>query len=258
MIQRRHLLLSLTRRELRDRYAGSWFGFLWALIQPVLSIAILIAVFGFAFSAKLGDAVGVHTDYAAHVVAGFLPWMALSGGMLSAVGCVRANAGLVKQIDFPQEVLPTKTMLSQVVGQLIGLGFLIIYITLRHGTPSATLFLVIPALLLEIMLAVGLGFILATLGAYFRDLEHVLPSILSINLYLLPIFFPKGAIPKVIQPLVEWNPFTPLVQLFQDIIVNGDVGSVKGWVVTAGMALASMEFGYRLFRRARGGFGDIV
>jgi lipopolysaccharide transport system permease protein len=113
-------------------------------------------------------------------------------------------------------------------------------------------------LLLEVMLAVGLGFILATLGAYFRDLEHVLPSLLSINLYLLPIFFPKGAIPKAIQPLVEWNPFTPVVQLFQDVLVHGDIGSPKNWILTAGMALASMEFGYRLFRRARGGFGDIV
>jgi len=259
LAEHRHLMYALAVREMRDRYAGSLLGLLWAILQPVAFIATLIIVFDFAFAARLGKGTGgVQSDYAALVIAGFLPWMAISNGMQSAVGCIRINAGLVKQIDFPLEVLPAKVALAQIAGQLVGLGLLVTYLAFSHGDLPKTLPLVVPALLLQIVLMFGLGFILATLGAYFRDLEHALPTLLMINLYLMPIFYPRNAVPEPIRALVDWNPFTPVVRLFQDILIHGETGTPAAWAVTALLAAASLDLGYRLFRRASAGFGDLV
>lgn len=255
----RHLLLALTIREVRDRYAGSLLGLMWAILQPMAFITILIVVFDFAFSAKLGrDSVAHGSDYAALVIAGYLPWMAIGGGIQAAIGSIRANAGLVKQIDFPLAVLPAKVVLAQLTGQLIGICLLLVYLALsRHALPL-TLILVPAVLLFQLLLMIGLGFFLATFGVYFRDLEHALPTFLMINLYLLPIFYPPGAAPQSIQTLIAWNPFSPFVLLFQDLLIHERVGTLETWSTVVLLSLGSLALGYRLFRRASVGFGDLV
>ncbi len=254
---RRHLLLVLAAREVRDRYAGSLFGLLWAVFQPVALVGILIVVFTFAIGSRLAATPGA-VDYTAYVVAGFLPWMAISGGLQAAAGSVRANPSLVKQIDFPLEVLPVKAVLSQTVGQLIGLVLLVTYLVVRDLSLPVTLLLVVPAFVLQVVLTIGIGWILAVLATYFRDLEHALPALLMLNMYLLPIFFLEGATPEVLRPVIDYNPFTPVVHLFQDAIVFGEMRHASAWVATAVAAVLAFEFGFRLFQRARSGFGDLV
>jgi lipopolysaccharide transport system permease protein len=249
----------MASREVRDRYIGSFLGLLWALLQPVALLCVLIAVFGFAFGFRAGeDSNGSKHTYALLVIAGYLPWMAISGAAQAATSCIRSNAALVKQIAFPMAVLPVKVVLANMIPQLVGLVLLCCFLIFSSGGIPASALMIIPAFVLQMIVTIGISFILASLGAYFKDLDHALPTLLMINLYLLPIFYSADAAPTFIGVLIEWNPLTPFIEVYQHSLIKGDFGSFKSWTYMGALSAASLYCGFRLFRRASFGFGNLV
>lgn len=249
----------MASREVRDRYIGSFLGLLWAVLQPVALLCVLIAVFGFAFGFRAGESSNANKlTYALLVIAGYLPWMAISGAAQASTACIRSNAALVKQIAFPMAVLPVKVVFANMVPQLVGLMLLCCFLIFSSvGIPISAL-MILPALVLQVALTIGIAFILASLGAYFKDLDHALPTLLMISLYLVPIFYSADAAPTFIGLLIQWNPLTPFIEVYQYILIKGDVGSLKSWTYMGALSVASLYCGFRLFRRASVGFGNLV
>jgi lipopolysaccharide transport system permease protein len=108
------------------------------------------------------------------------------------------------------------------------------------------------------VLVLGLAWAIAALGAYFRDLEPILSNLLMVNVFLLPIFMPPDAVPAILAPIIAYNPFTPLIAAYQDVLVFGAVHSPISLLVLVVLALAAFTGGYAFFRRVQAGFGDLV
>lgn len=254
------LIRILSQRELRDRYAGTVLGGSWAVLQPLLLLSVLAIIFSYLFQIKRGTpgVMDLPTDYASYVIAGFVPWYALTTALQASTGVIRANAGLVKQIDFPVGILPVKAVITQIPLLVVGVAGLVIYQALRFQHIPATLWLLPLAILLLFFLAAGLAWLLAAIGAYFRDVEPIIANVFMIAFYLLPIFFMPGFIPEILEPFVNWNPFTPLVTSFQDALVFGVVRSPPAWLFFAVFSLAAFVGGHMLFDRARPGFSSVI
>lgn len=254
------LIRILSERELRDRYAGTVLGGFWAVLQPVLLLSVLAVIFSYLFQIKRGTpgVMDLPTDYASYVIAGFVPWYALTAALQASTAAIRANAGLVKQIDFPVGILPIKAVVTQVPLLVVGIAGLILYQALRFQHVPATLLLLPLAIVLLFLLTTGLSWFLAAIGAYFRDVEPIIANIFMIAFYLLPIFFMPGFIPEILAPFVAWNPFTPMVTSFQDALVFGIVRSPSAWLFFAAFSLAAFVGGHMLFERARPGFSSVI
>lgn len=112
LTRHRDLVLEMARRELSDTYAGQALGTAWALLHPILRLAIFLFLFGVVFRVDASTQPGAPPDHTVFLLSGLIPWLAFSEVLSKASSLVHANANLVKQVVFPLEVLPVKSVLA--------------------------------------------------------------------------------------------------------------------------------------------------
>ncbi|HEY7182646.1 MAG TPA: ABC transporter permease [Blastocatellia bacterium] len=257
MSEHRDLVRSMARRDFTSRYKGSVIGPAWAIITPAVMIIIYTAIFSGIFGARFGDQ-GGHLRFAVYLFCGLLPWTAFSDGVQRSTTSLTDNVNLVKRVVFPTEALPVNLALSGIAQQLIGTivllaGALKVEHTIR---PTA---LLLPLLLApQFLMTAGLGWLMASLGVFIRDMPQINQLALTTWMYLTPIFYPENLIPQKYQWLVNLNPMAPLVRSYRRILLEGRAPDWRGLAVTMAFGLVCFIFGYWWFQRTKKAFADIL
>lgn len=251
------LIFSLTRRELAARYRGSVLGIIWALLTPVVMIAIFTLVFAGIFNARFGDS-NSQWDYALYLFCGLLPWSAFQESLQASSNTIVAHANLVKRVVFPLETLPVAQTLAAVANQMFGTAALVIAVGfLRHEMHATILFL--PLLVIpQIVATLGGAWLVASLGVFVRDIVQGITLLLMAWMYLTPIIYPESLVPERYRTLVNLNPFTPLIRNYRRILLDGNVPDWRGLAYFAAFGLVSFLFGYWWFARTRKNFADVI
>jgi len=258
LTKHRELTLEMARRELSDRYAGQFFGMVWAVGHPVFMIGLYVFVFAVVFKQKIGGTVEMPLDYTVYLLSGLVPWMSFQELMAKSCTAITGNAGLVKQVVFPLEILPVKGVIASLVTLFISLFLLIAYVLITHGSLHVT-YLLLPVLLaMQIMAMIGVAFILASVGTYFRDIKDFVQLFATAGVYLLPIFYLPTWVPPLFKPLLFLNPFSYLIWCYQDALYFGRFQHPWAWFMTAGMSLLTFVIGYRFFRKLKPGLGNML
>ena len=214
------LLIRFTEREILSRFAGSAFGLIWALANPLLLLAIYAFVFGQLFKTRMGD---LSTDsYIVFLAIALWPWMMFADGVMRAMQSVQANAPLVKKVAFPHLLLVLAAVNSVFVVHLA--GYLTVLLIL--AATGTTLYLAgLPSALLAIatlyLLAVGVGALLAALQTLLRDVEQVVAPALTMMQFLTPVLYPVSIIPEAYRHWFELNPLTGVMQRLRDGLLLG-------------------------------------
>jgi len=251
------LVLSLTKRELAARYKGSVLGILWALLTPVVMIAIFTFIFAGIFRARFGPN-GSAWDYALYLFCGLLPWTAFQESLQQSSNTVVAHANLVKRVVFPLETLPVAQVLSSIVNQMFGtLALLVAALIIQRELHPTILWL--PVLLLpQILLMLGGAWLIASLGVFLRDIVQGITLVLMAWMYLTPIIYPESIVPERFRTYVNLNPFTPLVRSYRRALLEGAQPDWNGLLYFTVFALALFFFGYWWFARTRKNFADVI
>ena len=251
------LILSLTRRELAARYRGSVLGIIWALLTPVVMIAIFTLIFAGIFKARFGSS-DSQWDYALYLFCGLLPWTAFQESLQLSSNTIVAHANLVKRVVFPLETLPVSQTLAAAANQMFGTVALVIGTAiLRHEVHATILFL--PVLIVpQIIASLGGAWLLASLGVFVRDIVQGITLVLMAWMYLTPIIYPESVVPERYRALVDLNPFTPLVRSYRRILLDGSPPDWRGLAYFSAFALVSFIFGYWWFARTRKNFADVI
>ncbi|MBK7674980.1 MAG: ABC transporter permease [Candidatus Accumulibacter sp.] len=248
----------MARRELSDRYAGQAFGLLWAIGHPVFLIGLYVFVFAFVFKQKIGGTVDMPLDYTTYLLAGLVAWLSFQESMVKSCTAITGNSALVKQVVFPLEVLPVKGVLSSLFPQLVSLLLLVGYVLLTHGSLHAT-YLLLPVLLaMQVMAMIGIAYILAPVGAYFRDIKDFVQLFATAGVFLMPVFYLPAWVPDVFKPLLYLNPFSYLAWCYQDALYFGRFEHPWAWVFTGVVSPATFVIGYRVFRKLKPGLGNLL
>lgn len=251
------LIWSLVRRELTSRYKGSLGGLAWAIITPAVMIAIFTLIFSGIFQARFGQS-GGHLSFALYLFCGLLPWLAFSEGVQRSTTVLLENINLVTRVVFPVEALPVKVVLAAVCQQLLGTVALLAGALLLDGGLKATV-LLLPLLLIPQLLAtLGLGFLMASLGVFLRDMAQLNQLLLQAWLYLTPIFYPEEIIPDEFDFLVKYNPMAPLIRSYRRVLLEGRMPDWRGLAVTTLFAIACFILGYWWFERTKKAFADVI
>jgi lipopolysaccharide transport system permease protein len=257
VIEHSGLIRSLVRRELSSRYRGSFMGLAWTIITPAVMITIFTIIFSGIFNARFGSE-GGHFSFAVYLFCGLLPWIAFSEGVQRATSVLVENVNLVKRVVFPIEALPAVVALTTVVQQLLGTAVLLLATLVldRALYPTA---LLLPVLLAPQLLAtIGLGWLMASLGVFIRDMPQFNQLWLMAWLYLTPIFYPENIIPPRYHWLVSLNPMAPLVRSYRRILLEGRMPDWRGLSLTLLFALLCFIFGYWWFERTKKAFADVL
>jgi lipopolysaccharide transport system permease protein len=255
--QNKHLIQSMVRRDILARYRGSLGGSLWAVLNPLLLMGLYFFVFGFVFKTKFeGDP--SRSGYALYFLAGMLPWLAFAEAVGRSPSIVIEHRNFVKKLVFPLETLPMNLVISGAVTEIIGLVvFVAILLAVRGGVPWTVVWL--PALLVpQLLLTGGIAWFLAALGVFVRDLGQIIGFILTLWLYLTPIFYPESGVPAVAAKVLSINPMWALVRGYRAIFLEGHAPGLWSlfalWVGSIAVAVA----GYAWFHRLRRSFADLM
>jgi ABC-type polysaccharide/polyol phosphate export permease len=251
------LLLSFTRRELSSRYAGSASGFAWSLLHPLAQLAIFAFVFSHIFRVAVPEGYPA-TSYTAFMAVALWPWIMFSEGISRSMGCIAANAGLIKKVAFPHQLLVYSSMLACCTIHLV--GFLAVLVVLRvMGEPVALtgLPLALALLIPYMLLAAGLGAALAALQTLLRDVEHAVHVVLMVLFYASPILYPAALIPTAYDAWIRYNPLAWFSERLRDVLLKGG-GLVAGDVYWAIACLAAFGAGLWFFNRLSPSFEDFL
>ena len=249
------LLKEMVARDVRARYAGSGLGVLWAFAMPILWMLLYTGVFGLVLRVPVDPG---YASFPEFLMAGLLPWMAISEGISRSASCLIDNAPMVKKTVFPLETLVLSVVLAAIVNEVIALGVYGVYVALLGHLSLAWLALVVPALVLQALLTFGLGCIAATLTVFVRDTAHAVGVALTVLFYATPIVYPASLVPARLRPWIEANPVSALVDLYRrafTLHAAPPVASLAGLAVASVLAAIA---GGALFARARPHFADLL
>jgi ABC-type polysaccharide/polyol phosphate export permease len=242
----RGLLRSLIIRDLKVKYQRSLLGLVWTLLNPLLTVAILVTVFSYVLRIQVDR-------YWAFLISGLFAWNFLQQCLYHAVALLRDNAHLNRSVYFPREILLLGAAMSKMVEFLIELAIVTLVLLVFHHHTIPSSFVVCPIIIaILFVMVVGLMFPLAVLAVFFYDVQQALPIVVLSLFYLSPVFYPVEMVPESFRPFMYLNPITGILSLFHTVFYSGLWPSWTLLGTVAATAMALFALGYWIFRRYQG------
>jgi ABC-2 type transport system permease protein len=243
LFQYRDLILVLIVRELKVRYRRSTIGFLWTMIHPLLTMLVLEVVFSTAFRFNI-------QDYPVYVFSGILFWNFFNQSVVTSMNSLKGNASLLQKLPVPKAVFPIATVLSGVVNLIFALVPLsLILFGTNHRLSGSLLFLPV-GIIVATMFTLGAGLILSPLAVFFNDVIEMVTVVLTLILYLTPVFYPLSIVPVRFRWVVECNPLQLILEIFRAPIYRNQIPEIGQLSVAVLVATAMLVGGVAVFERS--------
>lgn len=243
LLRYRDLIWTLVGRDLKVRYRRSAIGFVWTMLQPLLTMLVLQMVFSTIFRFEI-------LNYPVYALAGILFWNFFSQSIIASMNSLRGNASLISKMPVPKEVFPLATVIAGVVNLLLALVPLFaILLATGHPIRPAILFLPI-AILLAGLFTLGVGLLLSPMAVFFHDVVELVGVVMTLMMYLTPVFYPMSIIPGRLLWVVRFNPIRSVLEVFRDPIYLGKIPPWSHLSVVLVIVVLALVVGSFFFRRS--------
>jgi ABC-2 type transport system permease protein len=248
----RGMLRALTARNLKVKYQGSALGFVWTLLNPLLMVGVLVAVFSHIVKIPL-------PHYWAFLLSGYFVWNFVQQSIGSASYIIAEHAALRRSVAFPSEVLVLGAVLARLIEFAAEMLLVLVALIALHHHAVPPSFALLPVLvLIQFLLVLGLVLPIASLAVFYHDVQHALPVALIILFYASPVFYPATMVPAAIRHLYLLNPVASLLTLYHTTLYEGRVPSLALLAASGLVSLALSLLGYAIFNRHKSVFAEIV
>jgi lipopolysaccharide transport system permease protein len=243
--QHYQLALTLAHRNIKARYTQTLLGSVWIVIQPILLTGVFTLIFG-ALLAVPSDGM----PYMVFAFSGTVIWSSFQRALSDTGMSLAMNSAIVMKVYFPRILVPISTILTALV-DLAPVYLLLLAYILFKGLFAGWLVLISPFfLLLAMTIALGLGFIVTSLDAVFRDVRLVVPTVLQLAMYLTPVMFSETIAPPRLRWMFHLNPLLGVVEGFRwTMIAHGKAPGIGDVTWSAAFALLSLVLGVMMFTR---------
>lgn len=250
----REIVYTLAERDFRAQYKQATLGIMWALLSPVLTLAILIIVFSRAktFGTE-------HLPFALYAFVGILCWSYFAASLGTGGNALLTNKALLSKTQFPRECFPLGTMTVSGINTVLSwIPLAILFVVFGRAPAIATLWTPL-FMAIEVVFAAGVTLAVSGLIIQMRDLVQVLPVLISLGLFVEPVIWPFYRIPKYLQPIYSFlNPLGPVIDNVRRTMLHG---WAPNWGLVGIAALGAVTYlllGYRIFKRLEVQFADIA
>jgi len=237
----RELLRNLVLKDLKLKYRGSVFGFVWSLLNPLLMIGVYAIAFTFILQVR-------SAGFVFYLMLGQLSWTFFSSSAMMSTGAVIDNAGLLKSVRFPRAILPIATVLFNLAQYLLTVSVFLPVMMLWYSVPLSAPMLVFPVFLaLQVLFTIGIALLLATGTAYFRDIRHLLEVALAVMFWMTPIVYELRNVPERLQLFILLGPVSPFVVAYHQLFFYREWPSGDVWLAATSYALGAFVVGAMVF-----------
>jgi lipopolysaccharide transport system permease protein len=247
------LIRSWTERTIRGRYQQSVLGWLWAVLQPIASVAVFALVFTLFVPVDTKGIPYVLFSYTAMV-----PWTFFATSLTDMASSLVQNMSLVTKIYFPRETIPIAVMLARLLDFFIAAALIVVLLVIFRiqSFPLGWLFLPV-LILIQVVLVLGLGLASAALNVFYRDVDPLLKLVTQIWFYASPIIYPVTMVPERLRTIYYLNPMAGIIEAYRDILLNHTLPGVY-LIEAAVISVLLLVGGYLFFKRVEFMFADIV
>jgi ABC-type polysaccharide/polyol phosphate export permease len=255
LVERRSLLFQLVRRDFEQRFVGSAVGWIWGLINPLVLLFSWIFVFQICMGMEAPAGFG---SYAFFIFAGMLPWLLFQETLQRSASSLLEQSNLITKTVFPAEIVPVSVFLSTVVSHLLAVVMLVAAVGVWQKQVNVFLVFLPVYIFVVGLLAVGLGWIAASLHVFLRDTAQVVGVGLTFWLYMTPIFIPESRFPKWAHFVLVSNPLYYLVRSYRTVLLTKGTPDLRDLGIAAAYGAAAFVLGGLFFRHMKRGFADVL
>jgi ABC-2 type transport system permease protein len=239
----RAIIALLVRRDLKVRYADSYLGYVWSILEPLAMSLVYWVVM-----VKVLNRSAPEKPYLIFLLSGQLAWFWFNGTVTAVMRSMRTEAALIRSTSLPREIWVVRVILSKAVEFFFSLIVLAAFVAVyrKSVTPEIVLFPL--GLILQALMLLGLGLILAPVTVLVKDMDKVVPIVLRIMFYFSPILYSIYQVPSAVRPYLEFNPLIGIFSLYRAAFFHGEI-KAEYLLFSIGTTVVLLALGIFTFRR---------
>ncbi|MEM1785192.1 MAG: ABC transporter permease [Candidatus Bathyarchaeia archaeon] len=250
-VRRGALIVELVRRELKLRYRGTWLGFLWTLLNPLVFTVVYTLVFSHFLR------IGI-PKFPAFLLTGLLPWNWFSESIMTGTSCLVDHAAFLKNAVFPAQVLPVVSVGAGMMNYVFALPVLIVLLVM-YGVPLGWSMLALPLVMaVQFLLILSVVYFTSTFNVFLRDLRYIIQHGLLVGFFLTPVMYDLSFVPTRFQWLLKINPMTILIDSYRRLLFYGTWPHWRNLGFVLALALVLLVLGTMIFERRRETFAEYL
>ena len=252
LYQYRELLKSNVKKEIRGKYKGSFLGILWSFVNPLLQVLVYAIVFPLILKSP-------EPNYVVFLIIGILPWTWVTTSISQGTFTILGNAGIIKKVYFPREILPISVVTSGLINFLISCLIIFVFLIFSHIGFSLYLLYLPLVIIAQYMITLGIVFITSAINVYIRDAEYIINFIVNMLFYATPILYSPDVFSGTkFEMLIHCNPFATIINGYRDILFYQTMPNLEMLLVVLGIGVIILLFGIQVFRKLERGFAEEV
>lgn len=251
LYQYREFLKTNVKKDIRGKYKGSFLGVLWSFINPLLTALVYAIVFPFILK-------GSQDNYVTFIVIAILPWNWFTTVISQGTFCILANAGIIKKVYFPREILPISTATSGLVNFLISTPIILMFL-LFSGIGFSKYILFLPVIaIIQYLLTLAIIMITSAINVYIRDAEYIINFFVTMLFYATPVLYSADLFPKQFRQFLYFNPMTTIINGYRDIFYYKQMPDCLALGIVFIISILLLLLGFKIFRKLEKGFAEEV
>lgn len=248
----RQLLKSNVKKEIRGKYKGSFLGILWSFVNPLLTTLVYAIVFPIILKVS-------EPHYVTFIIIGVLPWTYFVSTIMQGTTTILNNAGIIKKVYFPREILPVSVNTSGLINFLISC-FIIFAFLIFSGLGFTWYIVFLPLIILaQYLLQLGIIFVTSAINVYIRDAEYIINFFINMLFYATPILYSAELFEKTnLNWIIYVNPMATIINCYRDILFYQSMPHLKSLLCVLLFSIVLFIIGYKYFKYKERGFAEEV
>ena len=253
----RSILYELAKRDFQRQYMGSYLGFVWVFLQPLLFVTVLYTVFTFGFKSG-SSAHGV--PFSVYLIAGMIAWFFIADNLNAGAAIIKQHAFLLKKVDFRLSMLPVVKLMSSTIPHLFFIAIALFIAIINGIYPTFYLVQLLYYFVAMVILLLGVSWLTSSTNIFVPDVSKIISVIVTFGFWLTPIFWDLAKVPEKYQWLIKLNPAVYIVEGYRDAVINHiwfwekPYQTLYFWFVSAFM----LWIGIKVFKKLRPHFAEVV
>lgn len=252
------LIYILTKKEIILKYKGSVFGIFWSMINPIVLLIVYTFVFSKIFELRLGNNFNIEGGFSFYIFSGLITFYLFSETISGCNSLITNNPNYVKKIAFPLEILPITILLTSLFQFFINFGILFLAFFYLNEMPSVKIFLFPILYIPYIIFIIGVSWFVSAAGVFFRDLSQMINLLITVLMFMTPIFYPLEIIPSQYKFIFNLNPLVLPVEITRFLFDFPNNFNIESYFIYLISSSLFFLLGLAFFLKTKKYFSDVI